>query len=628
MSNIIRAVDFSAIEARVTAWLAGEEKKLDVFRAYDAGHGKDPYCVTAEGIYGEPIDEDDPRRQGGKVSDLACIAEGELVTTDQGFVPIENITIQHKVWDGTSFVPHNGLVYRGVRDVIEHDGLRATEDHEVWVEGKQKPVFFGRAASSGERLLRSEPNWKEVWLGGDYLCRTKISTKMVGLLCSYTLHWLWARKLDMSFKSFTRYKQRVPNLHPPAICPKMAPEARYCDAPPLYKSERQSVGELWGARSEVSLPFGAEGSDMDPGELRTGTRYGNRQDGQQRALRTWKFTLRNTIRTIFKQTYFKSYFRRFGVGAWTEPSKSIHDREIYERRSNKERYNRHSQKSYRGQTQELARNTEKNDRVRVYDILNCGPNNCFTVSGCLVHNCGFGGGVGALAKMAKTYALDLGSTFDHVWSAATPTNKEKAAKAWEDRGKKSGMMKKKWFAAEAIKLAWRDNSPNTVALWKAIEDSAIEATLHPGKISKAGNFLKYRRSGSWLFCQLPSKRVITYPYPRVEWKQTPWGSERPQLIYKGVDSFSKKWCDQHFYGGLGTENAVQGTARDVMRDAMLRVEKAGYRLILTVHDEIVTENRQDFGTLADLNRITSEQPTWAPGLPITAKGWEGPRYRK
>lgn len=250
------------------------------------------------------------------------------------------------------------------------------------------------------------------------------------------------------------------------------------------------------------------------------------------------------------------------------------------------------------------------------------------VGKCAILACGFGGGVGAFAKMAKTYGLDIGEAFDPVWSAATPTNKEKVSKAWEDRGKQSGMAKKKWFAAEAIKLAWRDNSPKTVDLWKAIEDAAIEAALHPGQLIRAGAYLKYRRSGSWLFCQLPSKRVITYPYPRVEWVKTPWGSERPKLIYKGVDSFSKKWCDQDFYGGLGTENAVQGTARDIMRDAMFRVEKAGYRIVLTVHDEILAENRADEGSFEELCLLTATRPTWAPDLPIAVEGWEGPRYRK
>lgn len=250
------------------------------------------------------------------------------------------------------------------------------------------------------------------------------------------------------------------------------------------------------------------------------------------------------------------------------------------------------------------------------------------VGKCAILACGFGGGVGAFAKMAKTYGLDIGEAFDPVWSAATPTNKDKTAKAWEVRGKQSGMAKKKWFAAEAIKLAWRDSSPKTVELWKVIEDAAIEAALHPGRVVNAGKYLKYRRSGSWLFCQLPSKRVITYPYPRVEWALTPWGSERPKLIYKGVDSFSKKWCDQDFYGGLGTENAVQGTARDIMVEAMFRVEKAGYRIILTIHDEILSCNRVNEGSLKEFERLAAIPPPWAFDLPIAVEGWEGKRYQK
>lgn len=250
------------------------------------------------------------------------------------------------------------------------------------------------------------------------------------------------------------------------------------------------------------------------------------------------------------------------------------------------------------------------------------------VGKCAILACGFGGGVGAFAKMAKTYGLDIGEAFDPVWAAATEANKEKTAVGWSDRGRQSGLARKKWYAAEAIKLAWRDNSPKTVALWRAIEDAAIEATLNPGRQTQAGKHIKYRRAGSWLFCRLPSARVITYPYPRVEFVGTPWGSERPKLIYKGVDSFSKKWCDQDFYGGLGTENVVQGTARDVMRDAMLRVEAAGYRIILTVHDEIVAENGSNEGSFKEFNALVAVPPAWALDLPIATEGWEGVRYRK
>lgn len=139
--------DYSAIEARVTAWLSGEDWALDAFR-----QGRDIYVETANMMGGEEVGMD---RQKGKVAVLACIAEGTPILTDRGEIPIEDVTTDMKVWDGTEFVSHDGLVFKGVKDVIEYDGLVATGDHLVWVEGECWPVPFGVAARCGSRLVRS-----------------------------------------------------------------------------------------------------------------------------------------------------------------------------------------------------------------------------------------------------------------------------------------------------------------------------------------------------------------------------------------------------------------------------------------------------------------------------------------
>jgi DNA polymerase len=188
------------------------------------------------------------------------------------------------------------------------------------------------------------------------------------------------------------------------------------------------------------------------------------------------------------------------------------------------------------------------------------------------------------------------------------------------------MSERKWTAAEMIKLAWRADNPAVVALWRSIDEAAIEATESPGRTVHAGEWLRYRRAGSWLFCRLPSGRVIVYPYPRVEWRETPWGTKKPTLLYKGVDSFSKRWEEHAFYGGLGTENAVQATARDIMREAMHRV--APDALILTIHDELVWEVDPARSSIDEFCRLSAEPLPWAPGLPIAVEGWAGPRYRK
>lgn len=133
--------DFSAIEARVLAWLAGEQWRQEVF-----ANGGDIYCATASRMFHCNVvkhGENGHLRQKGKQAELACIAEGQLVLTDRGLLPIESVTTDHKLWDGENWVNHEGVIYKGEREVIEYEGLKATLDHLVWIEGKPEPVQFG-----------------------------------------------------------------------------------------------------------------------------------------------------------------------------------------------------------------------------------------------------------------------------------------------------------------------------------------------------------------------------------------------------------------------------------------------------------------------------------------------------
>jgi DNA polymerase len=100
------------------------------------------------------------------------------------------------------------------------------------------------------------------------------------------------------------------------------------------------------------------------------------------------------------------------------------------------------------------------------------------------------------------------------------------------------------------------------------------------------------------------------------------------VVYKGVDPYTRQWGDCYAYGGLLTENAVSGIARDCLAEAMSRVERAGYPIVLHVHDEIVVEARKGYGDFEEFNALMKVTPSWAEGFPIVAAGWSGERYRK
>jgi DNA polymerase len=106
------------------------------------------------------------------------------------------------------------------------------------------------------------------------------------------------------------------------------------------------------------------------------------------------------------------------------------------------------------------------------------------------------------------------------------------------------------------------------------------------------------------------------------------GSTRPQLQYYGQGKKSRKWEERRAYGGLLAENVTQAVARDILVEAMLRMEAAGYPIVLHVHDEAVAEVPEHFGSKEEFERILCASPPWGAGLPIAASAWTGIRYQK
>tara|TARA_B100000287_G_scaffold431612_1_gene489196 strand:- start:511 stop:2520 length:2010 start_codon:yes stop_codon:yes gene_type:complete len=242
--------------------------------------------------------------------------------------------------------------------------------------------------------------------------------------------------------------------------------------------------------------------------------------------------------------------------------------------------------------------------------------------------CGYGGGAGAFNLMAKNYGVDIPKT-----------------------------------QAEKMKKEWRNTNKKITLFWQGIEQSAKQAL----EINQTTSFrnIKFRLKNRFLWCHLPSGRNLAYFQPFLEPKtvlgyklqpdlnspeQTviynpveyectrdftdearrlgaePFSFQTSNICFFGNDSKTRKWSKQTTYGGKLVENITQAVARDIMAESMLSLEKKKYKIVLTVHDEIISET--EHGNVEEFKTIMAKPPKWAKTMPIEVEAYESKRYRK
>lgn len=168
---------------------------------------------------------------------------------------------------------------------------------------------------------------------------------------------------------------------------------------------------------------------------------------------------------------------------------------------------------------------------------------------------------------------------------------------------------------------WRNANPAITAYWWAVDQAAITA-VKDRKPSRVGRTMFEYRDG-FLFITIPSGRKLAYAKPRMATNK--FGREG--LSYEGVGE-SKKWMRLETYGPKLVENIVQATSRDILAEAMERLEKAGFDIVCHVHDEVVLEVPDGRSSVEEVNRLMTVNPEWTEGLPLNAAGFESPFYKK
>jgi DNA polymerase len=615
--------DYAAIEARIVCWLAGQEDALEEYRK-----NIDRYVRMAAVVFSKPEKDINkhPERFIGKQTILGCIAEGELVLTDYGLISIEQVQCWHRVWDGVEWVNHEGVIYKGEREVITYQGLTATPDHEVFIctgTGLPRTTHFGGARQHKQRLQISGEGRTAIRTmeSGEPECLSEI-TNAVGPVYQGQVHRMWHR----SFQGRT-YDLKWQESGVQSLCTQgqnMVHLTSVVDSPHGGSTSEMSepcsaeVSGLRRPRYRVPVQECLPWSDVGGEKFGAPSAHGVRPDQQRRPLRAGESAIRNSwaadgqyqIQCRTQQVCVPSE----GVAIQRTSSPHLFRKRVGPKTDSFESKGVDSQQEER---------VEKVRRVvRVYDILNAGPRHRFTVSNVLVHNCGFqmsGPKFRITCEKFGYYDLPKGLEFTAV-------------------------------------EAFRSKHKKIVSLWYDTDAAARNAILCPGKKFKAGRLTFFTASTaglSYLFLVLPSGRKLAYPKPAIEpmlrWtykgemrqvinptrediatalKQDPDGySLRDSITFWGKHPTRTSWERLSTYGAKLVENGTQAVAADIMANGTIKAEREGFLPAALIHDESVTYHTHG-RTIDEFIACLTDLPPWADGLPIEAEGDLIPFYKK
>ncbi len=267
---------------------------------------------------------------------------------------------------------------------------------------------------------------------------------------------------------------------------------------------------------------------------------------------------------------------------------------------------------------------------------------------------GFGGGVGALVTMAAVYEMDLDALTEAVLASATPERIKKARKAWKRAfltGDDFELAPRTYMACDVLKQAYRASNDAINKLRHALNDATLGSLRQPGTSYNVGKCAIWA-NGSFLVIQLPSGRRLLYAKPRLEQESQIDPETQEIKSYEYITYLTargKGWTRERAWSGLFVENIVQAVANDILRaglrivhaDALsvpaIRtylelVEGAETAISLHVHDEVVLDVPVGSYPVKRLvDKLTTDllaATPWARGLPLAAKGWAGPVYKK
>ncbi|XOQ39315.1 MAG: DNA polymerase [Pseudolactococcus raffinolactis] len=167
--------------------------------------------------------------------------------------------------------------------------------------------------------------------------------------------------------------------------------------------------------------------------------------------------------------------------------------------------------------------------------------------------------------------------------------------------------------------AWRTANPNIVKFWRRVEAAAKRALEFGTKVSLRGTGISFYVRDTFLMIGLPNGRSIAYANATLE---------DGRIRYEGKSMTSSTFQKLDTYGGKLVENIVQATARDVLGESMIRLEKLGYKIVAHVHDEVILDVPKGITNIDEINEQMAINPEWTDGLPLAAAGFRSDFYMK
>jgi hypothetical protein len=528
--------------------MAGD-KKLDVFRT-----GEDVYKVNAAATFGVSVaGVTKDQRQIGKVQELACLGPYTQVLTNNGYKAIVEVLSTDLLWDGQAWVTHQGVIRRGFRQTIDVCGMEVTQDHLIktpttWVQAGQlvsNKQLMTQALGLGSVNL---PYWAP-----RLSIKARVECGSFAFNAIAELHRIWSiyttflgarphdalsalkKRLGFGEKIFSSTPMRVQMMTTAGAYSIDYPRAK-TDAITQKTGPIQTTGV--GAYTYIHL-----GVQTKP--LFYGTLW------------SWMAGTSRTLNLIASMSTKAMSLATCGLSLKKKTATT------------------------NGQFKKC--NDTSSSLRPVFDILNSGPRNRFTIltdnGPMIVHNCGFAGGVGAFASMARIYSVRLS---------------EPDSKRMVD--------------------AWRRNNQWAVGFWSQLEQQYTRAMRNRGQEFTAGR-ITYLFDGLHLWYALPSGRVLCYPFARLEDD----GISYAKAAWKPAQD-ATEWPRARLWKGLACENVTQAVANDLLRYALRQLDD----VVLHVHDEIVVEG----GSEEEVRRVMTTPPAWATGLPLACGIKTMPRYGK